>query len=80
VRVPHIALANLVVDERVVPEVLQGGVTGEGLARALGPLVADTPDRKRVLDGLARVREKLGGPGAGRRVAELAAEVLAERT
>jgi lipid-A-disaccharide synthase len=79
VRVPHIALANLVVGERVVPEVLQSGVTGEGLARALGPLLDDTPDRERVLRGLARVREKLGRPGAANRVAELAAEVLAER-
>ncbi|HEY7729014.1 MAG TPA: lipid-A-disaccharide synthase, partial [Candidatus Eisenbacteria bacterium] len=79
VKVPHIALANLVVGEGVIPEVLQGEVTGTGLARALGPLLDDTPERRTFMEGISRVREKLGRPGAAARVAELAAEVLSER-
>lgn len=79
VRVEHVALANLVAGRRVVPELLQDAVTAEALAEVLVPLIEEGPERERVLDGLGETRERLGGPGASRRVARVAAEVLEER-
>lgn len=79
VRVPHIALANLVAGARVVPELLQDACTPEGLAEALEPLLADGAARTQMEAGLAEVRERLGTPGAADRVAELVVEVFAER-
>lgn len=76
VRVPHIALANLVVDERVVPELLQDEVDAERLADVLAGLMDDGPAREAQIDGLARVRAALGRPGAARRTAEIALELL----
>jgi lipid-A-disaccharide synthase len=81
VRVPHIALANLVVGRRIVPELLQDEVTAERLAAEITPLMDENGSaRMEMLAGLAAVREALGTGGAGNRVAEIAWELLKSRT
>lgn len=77
VRVPHIALANLVADERLVPEFVQDAASPTALADALLPLLdEESAVRRRMLEGFKRVRERLGGGGAAARVAELAEALL----
>jgi lipid-A-disaccharide synthase len=80
VNVPHIALANLIAEERVAPEFVQDAATPEALAAAVLPLLdVASSERKRMVAGFARVRERLGGAGASARVVELAADLLARR-
>ena len=82
VRVDHVALANLVADERLVPELIQDEATPDALAHAVLPLLDErSAERRHVVDGLRRVRYALeSGDGTpGERVAELAAELLDER-
>jgi lipid-A-disaccharide synthase len=81
VRVPHIALANLVAGERIADELIQTAATPEALAAALLPLLPGGSGRARALEGLGKVRAALaagtvGGPAA-ERVAALAAELVA---
>jgi lipid-A-disaccharide synthase len=77
VKVPHIALANLIADARVAPEFVQDAATPDALADALLPLVdADSPERRAMTDGLASIPGRLGGAGASARVAEIAAGLL----
>jgi lipid-A-disaccharide synthase len=77
VRLRRIGLANIVAEDDVAPELLQGRATGEEMARAAAPLVDDGPPRARALARLLGVRERLGRPGASARVAELVRELAA---
>jgi lipid-A-disaccharide synthase len=77
VKVPHIALANLIAERRVAPEFVQDAATPRALADALLPLLdGESPERREMVEGLSAIRGKLGGPGASARVAQIAAELL----
>lgn len=53
--VPTIILANLVIGENVIPELLQRQCTAENLARAFVPLLSDSPERRRQVEAFARL-------------------------
>jgi lipid-A-disaccharide synthase len=59
VKVPSVVLANLVLGENVFPEFIQEACVPEKLADAVAALLADTPERRRQLAGLARIPERL---------------------
>jgi lipid-A-disaccharide synthase len=73
-RVPWIGLPNLVSGRAVVPELIQGQVTGarlaEEAARLLDDPVAATAQRAAFKD----LRTRLGEPGVGRRAARAVLE------
>ena len=55
IRTPSVILANLVLGENVVPELLQEACTPEALADALAPLLTDSQERRRQIDCFARL-------------------------
>jgi lipid-A-disaccharide synthase len=75
VKIPHIALVNVVAERGVAPELVQH-FTPATLADALAPLLDPaSPARETMRAGLADVRAKLGQPGAAARVAAMASEL-----
>lgn len=72
VHLPHVALANLVAGSGIVREYLQEAATPEALAAEAMRLLDDGDERRRILEGLSTVRDRLGPPGAAERVAALA--------
>jgi lipid-A-disaccharide synthase len=70
VRVEHVALPNLVMGRRVVPELIQGECTESRIASELARYL-DEPDRAAAVRGeLGQVRQRLGGAGVFDRAAE----------
>jgi lipid-A-disaccharide synthase len=57
ITVSSVILANLVIGENVIPELLQFDCTPDKLARALERLIGDTPERRRQIEAFARLDE-----------------------
>jgi lipid-A-disaccharide synthase len=73
VRIPHIALVNVVAGREVVPEFVQDALETKAVADTLEPLLnLESAERRTMIGGLADVRGLLGVPGAAARVAEMA--------
>ncbi len=79
IRVPHVALPNLVMGRAIVPELLQEDCTGEALARIAGDLLLGGAAALRQRADLSRVRAVLGtdGPPPSERAARAVLEVIA---
>jgi lipid-A-disaccharide synthase len=76
-----VGMVNLVAGRWVVPELLQERFTAENVAAALCPLLADGPERERMMANLAEVRAKLlpgGSLTAIQRVADAVEGLLAD--
>ena len=68
-QVDHISPVNLLLKERLVPELLQDDFTVEDFLAQAIPLLDDGPSRARMHDGYRRLRETLGTPGVTDRAA-----------
>lgn len=75
-----VILANLVLGENVVPELLQGDCTADRLAAALIPLIADTPARRRQERAFARIDAvmQVGSGAPSRRAAHAILTIAAQ--
>ena len=76
VDIPNIGLPNIVAGRQILPELLQDACTPEAVAQAAWDLLQPARFKKMQAD-LQEVKEKLGAPGAVKRVAELVLRVAA---
>ncbi|MGD1106960.1 MAG: lipid-A-disaccharide synthase [Terracidiphilus sp.] len=59
VKVPHVAMANLIAGKRVVPELIQHDFTAANIVQHLSPLLPDGPARESMRMELGLIREAL---------------------
>ncbi len=78
IKAPSIALTNLVLDENVIPELIQWDCTPEKLADALLPLLSDSPERRRQLKAFSKLDQlmKIADEDPSERAARIVQEVL----
>jgi lipid-A-disaccharide synthase len=70
------AMVNLIAGEKIVPELAQQAFTPDAVAAEAVSMLTDRIRAARIRAGLAKVREKLGGPGASKRAAEAILRVV----
>jgi lipid-A-disaccharide synthase len=75
IKVDTVGMVNLIAGEAIVPELIQDAFTPEAVAAEAVSMLTDRARVARIREGLARVRAKLGGPGASRRAAEAILQV-----
>ncbi len=77
VRVPFYAMPNLIAGRQVAPELVQKNFTSERVVAELGTILPGGEQREHMLEGLAEIRRRLQGTGAGTKGAfERAAEAV----
>ncbi len=76
IRVEHVGMANLLAGERLFPELVQADFTPERLADEVINLIREPERITKVHRGLIKVINHLGGPGASRRAAQVAIDLI----
>ncbi len=69
VKVPYLAMPNLLANEEVFPEFIQDAATPANIAQAARGLLEDDARRAEIQARLGEILAGLGGPGASRRAA-----------
>jgi len=66
VKVPHVAMANLIAGKRLVPELIQDDFTAANIVQQVEQLLPDGAARESMMEGLKAIREVLTARQAGR--------------
>ena len=77
VRVPFIAMPNIILQDRVVPELIQDDATPDAVASELARYLDSPQHRDATSKRLSDVRARLVRPGSAERAARLALEMIA---
>lgn len=76
VKVPYLAMVNLLLNKPSIPELLQNRATPARLARAALEMLASETRQKKQQQDLTQAIDLLGSPGASQRTAQLIAESI----
>jgi lipid-A-disaccharide synthase len=79
VTVRAIGMVNLIAGEEIVPELIQDAFTPDAVAAEAISILTNASRQAHIREGLALVRNSLGGPGASRRAAAAILEIAQRR-
>ena len=70
VKVPYVAMPNILAKEEIFPEFIQNEATPDNIAKASLRILQDSTERQKILTGLKHIASQLGEPGATNRAAK----------
>jgi len=76
INVKHIGLANIIAGKTIVPELIQEDANGNRIAAEALDILMNEERKHEMIKALAAIRDKLGNPGAARKAAHLAYDML----
>lgn len=76
----YFGLVNLIMNERVVPELFQEQANSQDMAKELSRYISDSQYREMTQNKLKQVKQKLGERGATEKVAKILSEYLRARS
>jgi lipid-A-disaccharide synthase len=76
VNVNFLGMPNLLAGKEVVPEFIQHQAKPDGIVKAVGMLMEESPARERMISDFDAIIDKLGGAGASERAAAAIFEEL----
>lgn len=77
ITVKYASLVNLVMDSKIVPEFLQDDAVPEKICNGVWKIISDDKYRTRMKQFFLDVKDRLGGPGASMRAAQLILRMIA---
>ena len=78
-KVKHVSLVNLIADEEVVPELVADGFNARNVKDRLDSLLFDADRRRAMLEGYAKVAQRLGNETAPDNAARIMTALLRKR-
>ena len=78
IRIPFIGMVNIIGGKKIISEYIQENAVPEKIVAEVLRILKDEVLRSNMLRELARVKEKLGPPGASQRAAETILKILSE--
>ena len=76
VKVPYIGMANIMAGKKVVPELIQNEATADNITAEVTHLLQDNHYYQKVCEDLTSIKQELGKPGASKRAAQIAVDML----
>ena len=71
IKIKYISLVNLIMDKEIIKELIQHDLTENELKQELNQLLFDTEYKTTLISNYKKLKEKLGGHGASKRLAEM---------
>ena len=76
IRQQHIGLVNILAGKTVAPELIQRDARGPRIASEALAILQNRENRQQIIRDLGNIRDKLGEPGAARRAAQIACNMI----